>query len=94
MGVLAMRARTSASQACGSMSLIFAVPIRVYMKAARSPPRSEPAKSRLPAEGDAAQGALGGVVREADAAVVEEARERVPALEHVEAGLGQIMAAR
>ena len=29
-----MRARTSASQACGSMSLSLAVAIRVYMKAA------------------------------------------------------------
>ena len=29
-----------------------------------------------------------------DAAVVEEERERVPALEHVEAGLGEVMAAR
>jgi len=48
----------------------------------------------LAAEWDAAKGALGGVVAEADPAVVEEAGERVPALEHVEAGLGQIMAAR
>ena len=38
-------ARISASQACGSISLIFAVTIREYMKAVRSPPRSEPAKS-------------------------------------------------
>jgi hypothetical protein len=42
MGRSAMRARTSASQACGSTSLSFAVVIRVYMKAALSPPRSEP----------------------------------------------------
>ena len=48
----------------------------------------------LAAERDAAQRALGGVVAEADAAIVEETGERVPALEHVEAGLGQIMAAR
>src|SRR5204862_3556861 len=38
----AMRARTSASQACGSTSFILAVTIRLYMIAARSPPRSEP----------------------------------------------------
>src|SRR5438477_408175 len=40
-----MRRRTSASQACGSMPLSFAVTIRVYIAAARSPPRSEPANS-------------------------------------------------
>src|SRR5690606_32543149 len=44
-GVSAMRASTAASQACGSTSLSFAVPIRVYMTAARSAPRSDPAKS-------------------------------------------------
>ena len=36
---------TSASQACGSMSFSLAVPISVYMAAARCPPRSDPAKS-------------------------------------------------
>ena len=36
---------TSASQACGSMSFSLAVPIIVYMAAARCPPRSDPAKS-------------------------------------------------
>lgn len=40
-----MRARTSPSQACGSTLLSLAVPISVYMNAARSPPRSEPANS-------------------------------------------------
>jgi hypothetical protein len=40
-----MRARTSASQACGSMSFIFAVTIRLYITAARLPPRSEPQNS-------------------------------------------------
>jgi hypothetical protein len=39
-----MRRSTSASQA-GLMSLSLAVPIRVYIAAARSPPRSEPANS-------------------------------------------------
>lgn len=42
----------------------------------------------LAAKRDAAQRALGSVVGEADAAIIEEAGERVPALEHVEAGLG------
>ncbi|BAI75275.1 transposase (plasmid) [Azospirillum sp. B510] len=45
-----MRARTSASHAWGSMSFIFAVTIRLYMAAARCPPRSDPQNShaRLP----------------------------------------------
>jgi len=45
-GCPAIRRRTSASQACGLTSLSLAVPISVYMAAARLPPRSEPAKSQ------------------------------------------------
>jgi len=45
-GWSAMRRSTSASQACGSMSLSLAVAIRVYIAAARSPPRSEPANNQ------------------------------------------------
>jgi hypothetical protein len=41
-----MRAGTSDSHACGSMPFILAVTMRVYMAAARSPPRSEPQKSQ------------------------------------------------
>ncbi|AOF92393.1 hypothetical protein BSY16_6128 (plasmid) [Sinorhizobium sp. RAC02] len=41
-----MRARTSASQALGSMSFSRAVMIRERMADARSAPRSEPAKSQ------------------------------------------------
>eukprot|EP01033_Poteriospumella_lacustris_P020019 gene20019-gene20448 len=41
-----MRAKTSASQAWGSTSFILAVTIRLYMAAARWPPRSEPQKSQ------------------------------------------------
>src|ERR1700761_7254984 len=37
-----MRAGRWASQACGSTSFILAVTIRLYITAARSPPRSEP----------------------------------------------------
>src|SRR5262245_54442749 len=37
----------------------------------------------LPTYGHAALGALGCIVRHADAAVVEEARERLPTIEHV-----------
>ncbi len=36
----------SASQAWGAMPFSLAVPISVYMAAARWPPRSEPAKSQ------------------------------------------------
>ena len=44
-GNYAMRERKSASQACGSTSLILMVTMRVYIAAARSPPRWEPAYS-------------------------------------------------
>src|SRR5438445_6061746 len=44
-GCSAMRARTSASQACGSMLFNLAVTIRLYIAAARCPPRSEPANN-------------------------------------------------
>ena len=40
-----MRARTSASQACGSTSSSLAVWMSAYMRAARSAPRSDPANS-------------------------------------------------
>jgi len=46
------------------------------------------------AKRDAAQRALGGIVGEADAAIVREAGERIPSLQHVEAGLGEFMNAR
>lgn len=48
---------------------------------------------RFAAERDAAESALARAVGEADAAVVEEAGERFPTLEHVGAGFGQILAA-
>jgi len=40
-----MRDRTSASQACGSTPFILAVTMRLYMAAARCPPRSDPQNS-------------------------------------------------
>ena len=90
-----MRARTSASQACGSMSFILAVTIRLYMAAARSPAAIGAGEQpRLSAESDAAKAALGGVVRQANASVVEEPCEGGPALQHVVHGLGEIAAAR
>ena len=76
-----MRSSTSASQACGSTSLSLAVTIRLLKNAARWPPRSEPAKEpRLAAQGQAAQCPLRSVVRQAHAAVVEEAGEGQPAV--------------
>src|SRR5258708_4682190 len=73
-----MRASTSASQACGSISLSLAVMISVAMTAARSAPRSEPANSQ-----DLRPRAFSGIVAEANPAVVDEARKPVPTLEHV-----------
>ena len=43
-GYAAMRARRSVSQACGSMSFIFTVTVRLYIAAACSLPRAESAK--------------------------------------------------
>jgi hypothetical protein len=43
---------------------------------------------RLPAEGNATQGALGRIIREADPAVIEEPSERFPARQHVVHRLG------
>lgn len=59
---------TSASQACGSISFNFAVPIREYMAAARCPPRSDPAKShdflpRATPRNDLSAAAYSGVIR-------------------------------
>lgn len=46
---LRVRARTPASPACGSMSFNFAVTNRLYMAAARSPPRSSRGRTVQPA---------------------------------------------
>src|ERR1700757_634278 len=45
-GWAAMRASTSANQACGSTPFILAETIRLYMAAARRPPRSDPQNSQ------------------------------------------------
>jgi hypothetical protein len=79
----AIRASTSASQACGSVSLSLAVAIRVYMAAARSPPRSEPANNHDRHPTAIPQGALGGIVGQTDAPVVGKTGEGRPAPEHV-----------
>ena len=79
-----MLARTWASQACGSMSFILALTTRLYISAALWPARSDPANSQdLRAEGNAAQAASGGVVREANASIIEEPGKHRPALQHV-----------
>src|SRR3984885_2480554 len=49
---------------------------------------------RLPTQSDATHAALGGIVGQTDAAIVEEARERDPTLKHVVHGLGDIVTAR
>jgi hypothetical protein len=87
-----MRASTSASQACGSTSFILAVTIRLYITAARPPPRLEPQNSQDYRPRAMPHGSFGGVIRQADAAVVEEAGERAPAREHLVHCLGDVVA--
>ena len=48
----------------------------------------------FPAKGDATQGSFGGVVGQADTAIVEEAGEGIPTLEHVIHGAGDVRVAR
>ena len=90
-----MRRRTSASQACGSTSLSFAVWMSVYMTAARSAPRSRAGEQpRLPAESETAQSPFGGIVGQANPSVFEEAGEGRPARQHVVERLGDRGVAR
>lgn len=49
---------------------------------------------RLPAQGYAPQGALGGIVGEADPAIIKEPRERFPATKQIVDRLGEIMVSR
>jgi hypothetical protein len=71
---------TSATQACGSTSFVRALVMRLYITAARWPPRSEPQNS-----------ALGSIVRKTDAPVVEEPGEGGPTLKHIVHGLGDVV---
>ena len=74
-----MRASTSASQACGSTSLSLAVVISVvHDGGALGAAIGAGEQPRLSAQGKAAQRAFGGVVGQADPAVVEEAGEAGP----------------
>ena len=49
---------------------------------------------RLTTEGNSAQGSLGGIVREANTTIIEEARESSPALQHIIHGFGDFRMAR
>ena len=51
-------------------------------------------KPSLPPKGRAAQHALGSVIRQANAAIVQKSRESPPALQHVVHGLGKVIVAR
>ena len=55
--------------------------VAAFVRAAEGPVAS--------AHGDAANGALGGIVGQADAAVIEEARKRLPMVEGIVDGLGK-----
>src|ERR1700693_1493246 len=61
---------------------------RVYQGRPFRPALGTSKQPRLPAQGQAAHRALGGVVRETDAAVMEESGEGSPAREHVVDRLG------
>src|SRR5690242_12333554 len=78
-----MRARTSASQACGSMSLSFAVVISVAIRGAVGTAFGAGEQPGLAPESKAAQSAFGRVVGQVDASIVGEAGEPLPALEHI-----------
>src|SRR5688500_16212504 len=66
----------------------------VHGSGAHAPAIGAGEEPRLPSERYSAQPALGSIVAQAYSAVVQEARERGPALEHVVHGLGEIVAAR
>src|SRR6516164_11585633 len=89
-----MRASTSASHACGSTPLSRAVWISVYMTAARSPPRSEPANSHDLRPSAMPRSSRSGIVGETNLPIAEKACKGGPALEHVVHRLGHLRMAR
>src|SRR6516162_641797 len=89
-----MRASTSASQAWGSISLSLAVWMRKHDCGALAAAIRAREQPRFAAQRNPAQLALGGVVAQADAAIVEEAREDLDALEHIIHGLGHFVVVR
>ena len=83
-GRSAMRSRMSVGRAYRSTSSSSAIPMKVYITATHAPPRSEPANSHdFLSSAITRRRPLGAVVSLADAAVVEEAGEPAPALEHL-----------
>jgi len=88
-----MMAMMSVSQSCGSMALSLAVPIMEYMKAARWPPRSEPAKSQdFRPRATPLRGSFGGIVRQANPPIAKEFREARPVArrQQIVDGLGHL----
>jgi hypothetical protein len=83
-GISAMRARTSASQASGSMSLSFRC--HDQRRHSRRPIGSafgSGEQPRLTSESKTAQRPLGSVVAQTDPSILEEACKAVPALEQI-----------
>lgn len=80
--MFAIRARTSASQACGSTSFSFVLVISMTIAAARSKPRTGEAPA-FPTEREAFECAFGGIVGQSDATIVEEGGEAFEAVEHI-----------
>lgn len=84
-----MRANTSAGQALGSMSLRRAVMIRVFMTAARSAPRSDPANKHAWPSAKPRRLRLRRCWSDKSGhrRIVDESREAVPAVQHMVDGL-------
>src|SRR5436190_22987246 len=93
-GCSAIRARASASQACGSTPFSLAVTIRLYIAAARRPPRSDPANSHDFLPSAIPRSARSAALLLRHPTIIEEPRERGPALEQVVHRLCEIVAAR
>src|SRR3954451_4406620 len=88
-----MRARISVSQACGSMTFIFAVTRGLYIAAAHRPPIRSAEQPGLPSKSDASQAPFGDIVGEAPASIFQDQREARPSLQDVVERLGQVMTA-
>ncbi len=92
-GCSAMRARTSASQACGSTSLSWAVWFSEWSTAARCPPRSEPPNSHAFRPSGTQRSARSAALFVRQIRPSSRKRMKAPAPEHVVYRLGQIVAA-
>src|SRR5215472_17395818 len=89
-----MRARTSASQACGSTPFILAVTIRLNMAAARRPPRSDPQNSQDFRPRAMPLSPRSAALLETHTSVLKEQREARPSLQDVIERLGEIVSTR